>query len=756
MSTSQWHDQQIVIIGAARQGLALTRFFLLRGANVILNDRNDENALENVINDMETWKKEHAGGITGNLTWVLGKHPESILEGTDLMCISGGVPLEIPIIVAAQKRGIPLTNDSELFMQAVKCPVIGITGSAGKTTTTSLLGEILTNAIQTETRKVWVGGNIGIPLIEKIDEIRPDDLVLLELSSFQLDLMKTVPHIGAILNITPNHLDRHGTMEAYTQAKLNLFRYQSEKDIAIINHDDPGTWRERDLIPGTMATFGFQRCRLPIIQAYQKEDQLILNDGQRDFFLFNVNDIKLRGKHNILNVMAACVTAYCAGVPLTELRETVRHFKGVSHRLEFIRHYKGVSWFNDSIATSPERSMAAIRSFAEPLVVLLGGRDKDLPWENLAKLIHRRVHDVILFGEAADMIEPILKEHRCASSLVHITKCNTLHDAVLEAKKVAQNGDVVLLSPGGTSFDEFERFRRARRKVQRMGTTNFVKATPTVNQQTKKLRRMRFKVDIPLLITVAVLLIFGLIMVYSSSMAFSIRDTDDNTPYFFFNRQLRFMVMGIVVCFVASRFNYHWLKPLAPFILGAVLVMLFAVLFMPQSADTPKRGLLGGSVQPSELAKVAIVIYLAVWIGKKKEQLNSIISGLLPLGVILGITIILIVAEPDISAMLTVLALGGLLFYVGDGDWRIILGFAVLGLVAFGLTFFVFKALDIHYIQERLDSFKLGGTNMNDIHPHIQHSLAAVVRGVGLALPWVKARQNTLDCLFHGLTASLL
>jgi cell division protein FtsW len=283
-----------------------------------------------------------------------------------------------------------------------------------------------------------------------------------------------------------------------------------------------------------------------------------------------------------------------------------------------------------------------------------------------------------------------------------------------------------------------------------MGTTNFVKATPTVNQQTKKLRRMRFKVDIPLLITVAVLLIFGLIMVYSSSMAFSIRDTDDNTPYFFFNRQLRFMVMGIVVCFVASRFNYHWLKPLAPFILGAVLVMLFAVLFMPQSADTPKRGLLGGSVQPSELAKVAIVIYLAVWIGKKKEQLNSIISGLLPLGVILGITIILIVAEPDISAMLTVLALGGLLFYVGDGDWRIILGFAVLGLVAFGLTFFVFKALDIHYIQERLDSFKLGGTNMNDIHPHIQHSLAAVVRGgwfgsplgegtakyIGLPVPW--------------------
>lgn len=458
MNTTQWKDKQILIIGAARQGLALARFFLLRGAKVTLNDRNDECMLESVIANMQTWHEANSEKITGSLLWVLGSHPLSLLEDTALVCVSGGVPLELPIIVSAIEQGITVTNDSELFLQAAPCPVIGITGSAGKTTTTTLLGEILTQSLQTPTRKVWVGGNIGTPLIDHLDEIQPGDLILLELSSFQLDLMQTMPQIGVILNITPNHLDRHHTMEAYTNAKLNLFRYQTENDIAIINHEDPNTWRNRNLIPGKMALFGFHRCSLPLVQGYQKDDQLVLHDGEREHFLFNVNEIQLRGKHNVLNVLAACVTAYCAGVPLSDLRQTVRGFQGVAHRLEFVRYVKGVSWFNDSIASAPERSMAAIRSFTEPLVVLLGGRDKDLPWENLAKLIHRRVHDVVLFGESADMIETVLKSHRCASSLTEIIKCSSLEEAVKAAVKVAQAGDVVLLSPGGTSFDEFKDF----------------------------------------------------------------------------------------------------------------------------------------------------------------------------------------------------------------------------------------------------------------------------------------------------------
>ncbi len=458
MVTSQWQHKQIIVIGAARQGLALTRFFLLHGASVILNDRNDECALEHVLAEMQTWQEQHSKKFSGNLQWVLGSHPESILENTDLLCVSGGVPLELPIIISARERLIPVTNDSELFLQSVPCPVIGITGSAGKTTTTALLGEILTHTLTSETCKVWVGGNIGNPLIEHVEEMRPTDLVLLELSSFQLDLMATSPHISAVLNITPNHLDRHGTMEAYTQAKLNIFRGQTAQDFAIINHEDPGIWREREIIKSRLLIFGMQRAPLELPQTYLKDDQLMLFDGRQEHSLLNTNDIKLRGKHNILNVLAACAIAYAAGVPLTGLRNSVRHFKGVAHRLEFVRHVNGVSWFNDSIASAPERSMAAIRSFTEPLVLLLGGRDKKLPWDKLAKLIHRRVHDVILFGEAADMIETILKQERCASSLLHLTKCTTLEEAVQKAAQVAQSGDVVVLSPGCTSFDEFTDF----------------------------------------------------------------------------------------------------------------------------------------------------------------------------------------------------------------------------------------------------------------------------------------------------------
>ena len=464
MKTTQWSlngalkDKQIVVIGAARQGLALTRYFLLRGASVILNDRNDECALEHAIAEMQAWQKQHGEKITGELQWVMGHHPEFILDDTSLVCVSGGVPLELPIIVSARKRGINVTNDSELFMQAVPCRVIGITGSSGKTTTTTLLGEILTKSLSSDSCKVWVGGNIGNPLIDQVDAMRSTDLVLLELSSFQLDLMETAPQISAILNITPNHLDRHGTMEAYTNAKLNIFRHQSGEDIAVINHEDPGTWRERDIIQGKFAVFGFHRAQLDVIQTYMREDQLYLHDGRQENLLFNVNDIQLRGKHNILNVLAACVIAYTAGVPLNGLRKSVRKFKGVSHRLEFVRHVNGVSWFNDSIASAPERSMAAIRSFTEPLVVLLGGRDKKLPWDKLAKLIHRRVHDVILFGEAADMITKELKKQRCASSLLQISRCDTLEEAVQKAKEIAHPGDVVLLSPGCTSFDEFKDF----------------------------------------------------------------------------------------------------------------------------------------------------------------------------------------------------------------------------------------------------------------------------------------------------------
>ncbi len=285
-----------------------------------------------------------------------------------------------------------------------------------------------------------------------------------------------------------------------------------------------------------------------------------------------------------------------------------------------------------------------------------------------------------------------------------------------------------------------------------MGTTNFVKSTtPSLNQQTKKLSRMRFKIDTPLIIAVGVLLIFGLIMVYSSSMNYSIRMTEDNNPYVYFRRQIRFVIYGIAVCFIASRFNYHWLKPLAPWILGGVLGLLLIVLFIPQSIEAPRRTLFGGSVQPSELAKVAIVIYLSVWIGKNKEQLNTIWSGLAPLALILATTAGLIILQPDISAMLTVMVLGIILFFVGEGDWRVIAGLAMLGIFVFLLVYFLAAPLfGVEYIHDRLDTFIEGFNDMSKISEHIRHSLSAVIRGgwfgnhlgegtskyIGLPVPW--------------------
>lgn len=471
-SQNNWKGKKLVVLGAARQGLALARFFLLRGAEVILNDGSSADRLQVSINKMEQWKQEHQQQITGNLHWVLGEHPISLLDACDALFVSGGVPLTLPIVKEAQQRGIPLTNDSQIFMEAVPCPVVGITGSAGKTTTTTLLGKIFSESLTTVNRKVWVGGNIGNPLIEDVDSIRPSDLVLLELSSFQLELMHRAPHISAILNITPNHLDRHGTMEAYTAAKANIVQYQKAGDWAVLNHQNPETWQLRKHLVSNLAAFGFQQLDESIPQTYMRNEQIFLFDGNSEHFLLNTADIHLPGRHNQLNVLAVCILAHLANVPHERMRSTIANFFGVEHRLELIRVHNDVKWYNDSIATAPERSMAAIRSYNEPLVVLLGGRDKNLPWDKLAHLVHQRVHDVILFGEAAPIIEEALRSTRSKTSLVQISRCKSLKEAVERAAAVAQPGDVVLLSPGGTSYDEFkdfeERGERYREWVQQI------------------------------------------------------------------------------------------------------------------------------------------------------------------------------------------------------------------------------------------------------------------------------------------------
>jgi UDP-N-acetylmuramoylalanine--D-glutamate ligase len=463
-----WTGRRVVILGAARQGLALARWLAAHGARVTLSDQRPPAELEAARAALRGLPVE----------WAAGGHPPELLDGADVLCLSGGVPTGLPIVAAALKRGIPLSNDTQIFMEAVPCRTIGITGSAGKTTTTTLVGE-MAKAAHADDRpqtmagnpagldqrplsivdgQVYVGGNIGDPLINYVDGMKATDLAILEISSFQLEQMTLSPDLAAVLNVTPNHLDRHGSMEAYTAAKARILEFQSPTDTAVLGRDDPGAWALRSKVRGHLHTFGLSRMADDADGTYYAEGLLYLYDHGVDIPLLRRDQVRLRGDHNLMNVLAAFAVGHAAGFPLDAMLAAAEAFRGVPHRLELVRELHGVRWYNDSIATAPERSMASLRSFDEPVVLLLGGRDKDLPWEDLAGLIGQRVDHVILFGEAAGKIEAALGRPQPGRRPFSLSRVAGLQEAVREAARLAEAGDVVLLAPGGTSFDEFKDF----------------------------------------------------------------------------------------------------------------------------------------------------------------------------------------------------------------------------------------------------------------------------------------------------------
>ncbi len=443
-----WNGLRVVILGAARQGLALARFLVRRGAVVTISDKKPADQLGDALRSLE--------GLP--VRWALGGHPLEILDGADLLCLSGGVPLDQPIVFEARRRSIPLSNDSQVFMEAVNCrQVIGITGSAGKTTTTTLVGRMAKAAVKPPS-KAWVGGNIGQPLIEYLDEIQPQDTVVLELSSFQLELMTACPQVAAILNITPNHLDRHRDMQAYTAAKARILSFLVLQDSAVLGREDPGAWSLASEVRGRLFSFGTARPPAGEPGVFVQEGWICFQQDVQVEALVPLSLVALRGRHNLLNVLAACAIAAAAGFDARAMQAGIEGFTGVPHRLELVCGVRGAAWYNDSIATAPERTIAAIQSFEEPLVLLLGGRDKNLPWDELASLVHRRVDHVVVFGEAGPKILQALGEQQPGRRPFTLSYCPSLHQAVLAASEVAEKGDVVLLSPGGTSFDEFKDF----------------------------------------------------------------------------------------------------------------------------------------------------------------------------------------------------------------------------------------------------------------------------------------------------------
>ncbi|HSN94982.1 MAG TPA: UDP-N-acetylmuramoyl-L-alanine--D-glutamate ligase [Anaerolineaceae bacterium] len=445
-----FNGQKYVVIGAARQGLALSQYLASHGAKVVLTDSRPESQL---TAEMQALQGQ-------NVEWAAGGHPLSLLDGADFVCPSGGVPLTIPLIEEALNRQIPLTNDSQLFLENCPATVIGITGSAGKTTTTALVGLMAQAYMEMKgsVNKAWVGGNIGNPLIAHLDEMHEDDLAIIELSSFQLEIMTRSPQIAAVLNITPNHLDRHATMEAYTAAKSRILAYQKAGDVAVLNRDDSGSWALAQDVRSDLIGFGFHGPEGMKNGTYVDKGHIYLQIGRERLKMLPLDWIQLKGKHNQANVLAACAIAAAASIALPAIQTGVDNFTGVPHRLEFVRNFKGADWYNDSIATAPERALAAIDAFEQPIVLLLGGRDKNLPWDKLAEVIRKRVSRVILFGEAADLIaEAIGPKHR-GQNLQSVVKCTTLEEAVKTAANQVVEGDIVLLSPGGTSFDAFKDF----------------------------------------------------------------------------------------------------------------------------------------------------------------------------------------------------------------------------------------------------------------------------------------------------------
>ncbi|MEL6526766.1 MAG: UDP-N-acetylmuramoyl-L-alanine--D-glutamate ligase, partial [Chloroflexota bacterium] len=386
--------------------------------------------------------------------------------GIGLICVSGGVPLDLPILQLAQQRNIAITNDAQLFMERCPAPIIGITGSAGKTTTTTLVGEIVRRAGY----KTWVGGNIGDVLLDVLEDIQRDDVVVMELSSFQLELMTISPQVGAILNITPNHLDRHKTMEAYAGAKFNIIKHQNGSNMAVLSADDQMTRRFEELVVGELAQFSNRKMVLN--GAFRMGSRLMVSGTASYDYVPHVlcekDEIPLRGEHNIANVLAACAIAGSLGLAADRpgispdtMCEAIINFKPVPHRLEEVAVVGDVSYINDSIATAPERLVAALRSFDEPLVLLLGGADKDLRWEEAVHMSLRKAHSVILFGAEGE--KQVRTKARRLFNLMGATdrilhEVDDLEAAVSKAHDVANAGDVVLLSPGGTSYDAYKDF----------------------------------------------------------------------------------------------------------------------------------------------------------------------------------------------------------------------------------------------------------------------------------------------------------
>jgi UDP-N-acetylmuramoylalanine--D-glutamate ligase len=431
--------KKVLVVGLGKSGLAAALFLRRRGAQVTVSD----------VRSAEALAKDIPALLEEGIMVETGGHGLLTFRRQDLIVVSPGVPLNTPELAQVRSFGLPVIGELELAGRFLKGRIVAITGSNGKTTTTALLGEILKEAgIPT-----LVGGNIGVPVVALIDQSTDETWSVLEVSSFQLESTEEFhPGIAVILNITPDHLDRHGSFENYARAKERIFAAQNELDFVVLNADNE---RAAEAASRSVAKVYWFSVEFPVEQGAWLEEGYVVYRQSRDAATERVmplSGIPLKGSHNVENVLAAVVAARLAGAPVEAIRRAIEAFQAVEHRLEFVATVNGVEFYNDSKATNVDATAKAVAAFQSGIHLILGGKDKGSDYTQLAQLLRERVRAVYTIGSAAAKIESHLR------GVVSIHSCETLDNAVAAAASAARPGEVVLLAPACSSFDQFENY----------------------------------------------------------------------------------------------------------------------------------------------------------------------------------------------------------------------------------------------------------------------------------------------------------
>lgn len=433
-------NKKVLVLGAGISGISVAHVLQKQGAEVLLSDAKAEHLFKNT--DFNLIR-------TCGIGLILGRQDETLLEGIDYVVVSPGISIHIPLIKAAQAKSITVMSEIEVAYRLCSVPITAITGTNGKTTTTTLIGDM----VKKMNRDVVVGGNIGMALSQEVANVKDNGIVIAEISSFQLEgIIDFKPHIAAILNITPDHLDRHHSMESYIAMKERVFANQTQDDYAVLNYDDLTVREMKNRVPSKVFFFSRQ-AELPS-GVFIKDEMITIKWEGKTISVCPVSEIQLRGNHNIENVLAACGVGFLAGVTIKDIVQTIREFSGVEHRIEMVKEVNGVAYYNDSKATNPESSIKALESFANHIILIAGGRDKNTDLTPFMNLIKEKVDHLILIGEAAERF----KMAAVQQDIKNIHHAASLADAVSLAHQIGQQPQVVLLSPACASYDMFNSY----------------------------------------------------------------------------------------------------------------------------------------------------------------------------------------------------------------------------------------------------------------------------------------------------------